>query len=73
MSQIHCYLPNDIESELRVRARARKLPLSKYVAEILKKEVRKGWPEGWVDRVYGGWTDQIERPSQGRYEKRKAL
>ena len=73
MSQIHCYLPVEIETELRARAKARKLPLSRYIAEILKNEVRKGWPDGWSDRVYGGWKDPIERAPQGGYEKRRPL
>jgi hypothetical protein len=71
MSQIHCSLPGDVEHELRARAKARRLPLSKYVAEVLTREVRRGWPPGWFERVYGSWKDPIERPPQGEYEKRK--
>ena len=73
MSQIHCYLPREVEAELRARAKARKLPLSKYVAEVLAREVRRGWPAGWFDRVAGGWKDPIERPPQGDYERRDSL
>jgi len=73
LSRIHCYLPVEIETELRARAKARKLPLSKYIAAILTREVGKDWPDGWSERVYGGWKDPIERAPQGEYEKRRPL
>ncbi len=73
MSQIHCSVDADVESELRVRARAKGLPLSKYVADVLTKEVRRGWPPGWFERVPGSWVGPLERPPQGEFEKREPL
>jgi post-segregation antitoxin (ccd killing protein) len=73
MSQIHCSVAPDVEGELRARAKARKLPLSKYVAEVLTKEVRRGWPPGWFERVAGSWKGPLERPPQGKFEKRTPL
>ena len=72
MPQLHCSVPRDIEDELRARAKARKLPLSKFLAEVLTKEVRRGWPPGFFENVYGAWKDlDIERPPQGEYETRR--
>ena len=46
-----------IAAELRARARDRGTSVSKLLAEIVTRETRRGWPEGWLDRVAGSWNE----------------
>lgn len=76
MSQLHFYVPDDLEKELRKRAARARMPLSRYLAEVVKREARAQdeWPEGYFERVFGAWEgDPLERAAQGEYEKRLRL
>lgn len=76
MSQLHFYVPDDVEKELRKRAARARMPLSRYLAEVVKTETRAPdeWPEGYFERVFGSWEgDPLERAPQGEYEKRSRL
>jgi post-segregation antitoxin (ccd killing protein) len=55
--QLHLYVPADVAAELRARARARGTSVSKLLAEIVTRDARRAWPEGWLDRVAGAWRD----------------
>ena len=72
MPQLHLYLPEKEARVIRAQARARKMPVSRYLAEIVRKEIHHGWPEGFFENVAGAWKDtDIERPEQGEYEERE--
>lgn len=76
MAQLHIYISKEIEEQLRARAKQADLPLSRFLAELVKREVRRteGWPEGYFSRVFGGWEGApLQRPPQGEYEKRAEL
>jgi hypothetical protein len=53
--QLHFYVPEDVAEAVRRGAQARNLPVSRYLAEIVRREVA-GWPEEFED-VLGGWQD----------------
>jgi post-segregation antitoxin (ccd killing protein) len=55
--QLHMYVSDDVAAELRARARDRGTSVSKLLAEIVTRETRRGWPEGWLDRVAGSWSE----------------
>lgn len=55
MPQLHLYVPEEVAVKLRERAKARGLSLSKYLAEIVAKEVVAGWPAGYFESVVGSW------------------
>ena len=38
MSQLHFYVPDDIEAQIRIKAKRANLTLSKYLAELVKRE-----------------------------------
>ncbi len=74
MPQLHFYVPDEIASTLRERARARSMPLSRLLAEIVGREVSAGWPANFFEDVVGGWQgDPLERPDQGDLEERDPL
>ena len=74
MPQLHLYVPEDVASLVRQRARSRRKTVSSYLAEIVRREVASGWPDGFFDDVVGGWVGKpLRRPSQRRFESRAKL
>jgi hypothetical protein len=74
MPQLHFYVPEVTADELRKRAKARGISLSRYLASLVQAEVPTGWPEGFFEEIVGGWKGEpLERPSQGKFEEREAL
>lgn len=74
MPQLHTYLPEAIAAKLKQRAQAREMSLSKYLAEIVLKELGDDWPDDFFDDVAGGWQGEpLERPAQGELEERDEL
>ena len=55
MPQLHLYVPEDLATKVREKAKARKMTISRYLAEVIKKEVGQGWPKGYFERVCGKW------------------
>lgn len=74
MPQLHLYVPEKEATELRSRARAAGMSLSKYLASLVGRELHKGWPAGYFETVVGGWKGEpLERPSQGPLQERDPL
>lgn len=59
MPQLHLYVPEDIAAKVRKKAKARNLTVSRYLAEVVKREVGEGWPEGYFERVSGKWEGEF--------------
>lgn len=75
MTQLHCYVPNDVAEKAQLRAAEAGLSLSRYLAELVKRDgqASTGWPEGYFD-IFGQWAGEpLERPPQGDYEERLPL
>ena len=74
MPQLHLYVRDEIAEEIRRRAEARGIPVSRYLAELIERELAQGWPEGYFDRVVGKWKGEpLARPPQDEYEQRDTL
>jgi hypothetical protein len=72
--QLHLYVPEEVASLVRQRARSRRKTVSSYLAEIVRREVAAGWPETFFDDVVGGWVGKpLRRPRQGRFKRRTEL
>lgn len=69
MPQLNFYVPQSTADELKRRAKARKLPVSRYIAEIVSKDVKTGWPPGYFEATFGSIPD-LERPAQLPFEER---
>jgi len=70
MSQLHCYVADEIAEKLKKKAQEAKLPVSKYLALLVQKEVEQQWPEDYFD-CFGAWQgEKLEREAQGDYETR---
>ena len=53
MPQLRFYVPDDVAEQIRARAALAKLPLSRYVADLVKRDVGQGWPEDYFERISG--------------------
>jgi len=75
MSQLHFYVSDDTEAKIRHQAKQANLPLSKYLAEIVKREtaVQDQWPMGYFE-LFGTWQGEpLQRPAQLSAEERLVL
>jgi hypothetical protein len=72
--QLHFYVTDDLADAVKRKADAAGLTVSRYLADLVQREVAGDWPEGFFDRVVGGWQGQpLERPAQGAFEQREDL
>ena len=72
MSQLHFYVPDEMEMQIRVKAKQANLPLSKYLAELVKRETaaQNQWPTGYFD-VFDAWQGEPpKRPTDLALETR---
>ena len=53
MPQLHFYVPDDVAKQIKARAAQAKLPISRYVADLVKRDVGQGWPEDYFERISG--------------------
>lgn len=73
MPQLHFYVPEPVAEQLRARAQAQGLPISRYLAAVACRDVHTGWPPAYFDEVVGGWQGEpLRRPSQGKLEAGEA-
>jgi len=71
--QMHLYLPEEVAAEVRRRAEARGLSVSRYLAELVRREITGGWPEGFFENVVGRWEGELVRAPQGEADEREPL
>lgn len=69
MGQVTIYLDDDSESRLRASAKAKGVPVSRWIAELVREKTAAEWPED-VKKLAGIWSDLPEadalRSSQGK-------
>jgi hypothetical protein len=74
MPQLHLYVPEPVARRVQERAEAAGLSTSRYLAELVQREVGSGWPTGYFERVVGGWHgEELSRPEQPVLEQRDEL
>jgi class 3 adenylate cyclase len=73
MPQLHTYVPKNLAARVAARAKARGVAVSRYLADLIRRDVELGWPDDFFDRVAGGWKGApLRRAPQGRPEDREA-
>jgi hypothetical protein len=74
MPQLHLYLPKDTAEEVKRRARAKRVSVSSYLAELVQSRIVDDWPDDFFDSVVGGWQGKpLKRPSQLELEVREKI
>lgn len=73
MTQLHCYVPEEIARQAQRRADQSGLSLSRYLAELVKRDaqVSNGWPEGYFDLFVPIKGAELKRPPQGEQDQRE--
>jgi hypothetical protein len=73
MAQLHCYVPDKVADSLKRRAEQAGMSVSRYLAELARRDIDQAWPEDYFERVFGADVDPISRPDQGEFEQRSVL
>jgi hypothetical protein len=76
VSQLRFYIPDELEKIVRRQAAEAQLPLSRYLAELIKREVsrRNEWPKDYFDEAFGRWEGgTLIREHEGTLEPRSPL
>lgn len=74
MPQLHLYVMDDLAEALRRRAEAEGKTVSRYLADLVRRDLGGGWPEGWFETVVGGWQGEPpERGEPGQLEQRDSF
>lgn len=75
MPQLHCYVPETIAQQLHRQAAQLGLSMSAYLAELVKREVCTGWPDGFESALFGSPGDvaPLVIDSAGSAQERIAL
>ncbi|MCG8336383.1 MAG: CopG family transcriptional regulator [Proteobacteria bacterium] len=77
MGQVTIYLDKETETKLRKAAKSNQVSVSKWVASIIKEQVKTEWPND-IAELAGSWKDSFpslrEIRSRGRKDvKREEL
>ena len=74
MPQLHLYVSNDLAKKIQQEAQAVDMSISRYLANLVEREVGTDWPERFFEEVIGGWLgDPLQCPPQGEFENREFL
>ena len=74
MAQLHFYVPDDLADQIEARAAEARMPGSRYVAELVKRDIGRGWPKDYFKRISSGKaTAGIVHESSGLAEERRPL
>ncbi|MBS3932720.1 MAG: hypothetical protein KGZ35_00020 [Truepera sp.] len=73
MPQLHFYVPDEVAQQLRAKAEAKNLSVSKYIASIVEREVGQGWPTGYFREVAGSWVGDFPDIAELPLEERERL
>jgi len=63
MPQLHFYVPDDVAKKIKARAALAKQPVSRYVADLVKRDVGQGWPQEYFEHI-----SSTEKSVAMRYE-----
>ncbi|NEX16729.1 MAG: CopG family transcriptional regulator [Halochromatium sp.] len=68
MGQVTIYLDNETEARLKASAKNRGVPVSRWIAELVRERTATEWPEE-VHQLAGAWPDladvKVLRSGQG--------
>jgi hypothetical protein len=74
MPQLNLYVNDELAERVRKAADEADLSVSRYLAELVQREIETEWPAGFFESVVGGWQGEpLERAPQGEYEARETF
>lgn len=73
MPQLHCYVAENVATQLQQKAERAHLSVSKYLALLIQRDIGTQWPEHYFD-LFGAWEGEtLKRPEQGDFDVREVL
>ncbi len=73
MSQLHCYVNDELAKRFQEKAEQSNLSVSKYLAVLVEREVKNQWPDGYFE-LFGKWEGEpLARSPIVDYEERGIL
>jgi hypothetical protein len=64
VAQLHFSVDAEIAERLEARARQQGTSLSRYLAQLVSREVGEAWPDGYLERAIGSCaTDPLDEPA----------
>ena len=70
MSQLHCYVNDELARRFQAKAKQANLSVSKYLAVLVEREVKNQWPDGYFE-LFGKWEGEpLARSPVVDYEER---
>ena len=73
MSQLHCYVPDELAEKLKRKAESAHMSVSKYLSFLVRRDVETHWPDNYFS-CFGGWQgDELKRPEPGDFERREGF
>jgi len=74
MTRLTLELTEEVAAEVHRRAEGRGVSASRFVADLVQREIKSVWPERFFEEVVGGWQGEpLERPRQSILEERDPL
>lgn len=76
MTQLNFYVSDLIEKKIRAAAKKRKMTVSAYVAEIVKKEISAVSNTEWDEKFFslaGSWEGSFDQPERLPPQEREKL
>jgi len=74
VAQLHFYVPDDIAKKIQNKAEQAHLPVSRYLAELVKRETGQAWPDDYFEQIFEtGDPEPLQGASQGKLETRETL
>jgi hypothetical protein len=74
VAQLHCYVPDKVARKIQRKAEQAHLSVSRYLAELVKRDAMNEWPEGYLEQVLGQWQGgPLEREVEGEIESRMQI
>jgi hypothetical protein len=75
VAQLHFYVPDELEAQIRAKAERAHLSVSRYLADLVKREISQvaTWPEGYAE-LFEKWEGEpLTREPQGEFERRLSI
>jgi hypothetical protein len=67
---MHFSIPEDLAERIRKQAEAQGKSVSRFLADLVKRELSDVWPADYFETVLGGWEGAaLVRADQGDFQE----
>jgi hypothetical protein len=74
MPQLNLYVNDELAERIHRRAEEADLSVSRYLAQLVRRELETEWPDSFFESVVGGWQGEpLVRLPEGEFEEREKL